>query len=57
MRALENTGYFAVTQTPDNKLKLNIPSDISFDVAMSNARDPVTIRQRSMGLKTAAASA
>jgi hypothetical protein len=31
--------------------------DISFDVAMSNARDPVTIRQRSMGLKTAAASA
>ncbi len=31
--------------------------DITFDVAMSNARDPVTIRQRSMGLKTAAASA
>ena len=31
--------------------------DISFDIAMSNARDPATIRQRSMGLKAAAASA
>jgi hypothetical protein len=37
--------------------KTKRPARTWVDVAMSNARETVTIRQRSMGLKTAAAPA
>ena len=36
-QATAGTGV-AVTQTPDNQLKLNIPSDISFDTGQSTIR-------------------
>ncbi|WP_119155027.1 OmpA family protein [Caldimonas tepidiphila] len=36
-QATQGTGV-QVTQTPDNQLKLNIPSDISFDVGRSNIK-------------------
>lgn len=36
-RATAGTGV-AVTQTPDNQLKLNIPSDISFDTGRSDIK-------------------
>ncbi|WP_114972883.1 OmpA family protein [Rhodoferax ferrireducens] len=36
-KATAGTGV-AVTQTPDNQLKLNIPSDISFDTGRSDIR-------------------
>jgi len=36
-RATAGTGV-EVTQTPDNQLKLNIPSDISFDTGRSNIK-------------------
>lgn len=38
-QATAGTGV-AVTQTPDNQLKLNIPSDISFDTGQSTMRQP-----------------
>jgi outer membrane protein OmpA-like peptidoglycan-associated protein len=36
-RATAGTGV-AVTQTPDNQLKLNIPSDISFDTGRADIK-------------------
>ncbi|MDE2047863.1 MAG: OmpA family protein [Betaproteobacteria bacterium] len=36
-QATQGTGV-AVTQTPDNQLKLQIPSDISFDVGQANIK-------------------
>jgi outer membrane protein OmpA-like peptidoglycan-associated protein len=44
----------AVTQTPDNQLKLNIPSDISFDTGQSTIRpnlQPI-LDQFAQGLNT-----
>lgn len=52
-QATQGTGV-AVTQTPDNQLKLNIPSDISFDTGKSDIKGnfaPV-LDQFATGLKS-----
>jgi outer membrane protein OmpA-like peptidoglycan-associated protein len=52
-KATAGTGV-AVTQTPDNQLKLNIPSDISFDTGRSNIKpnlQPI-LDQFAQGLNT-----
>jgi outer membrane protein OmpA-like peptidoglycan-associated protein len=52
-QATAGTGV-AVTQTPDNQLKLNIPSDISFDTGQSNIRSNLQpiLDQFAQGLNT-----